>query len=684
MPEHTFLSYSRREYFFAESLALNLQHVGLSVWFDIQQLEPGIDWKADIDAGIQRSQSLTLVASRAALASPYVRAEWQAALSLGKPIYVALFEGVRLPRELRDRARIVDFRGDFDRSLRELADCLSGADRRVPRIFPAILPRYSPGVARTAWALNLYDIQNHIAMAVIVILTLTLLVTGSFARRLIEMGFLELVNVDVSLVFDFVLVGFLVVALLTYLRGIRYHWDALRFLRRRFDYDTLVTHASTKVSYGLLWWLTGMYAAQTLIPLTDLAVRTELPAAPLFRPVNAVVPVATIIVLGVIGWMARKVMPSHPVPDVVRWVADFDAVSPEWRKLVSGGLTYFQSPRLPPAPAPTADTQPAVAVPPVQPTTGTTVPVFSILAAPGDQAEAHQLSDVLHNLNYGVAANNRPATHTALILSFRTPRALLQDALQRPNLIGIVSTDIRLPKDLPRLTDTQLVDVREGGPSEAVDFMRYLSSGSEAMRARFSLSVLPVNLAPTRRDRVLDSYRADVIGVAGTFIGTLLYVALRLLLHASNAPGVYQIPLPTVVSGALLLVLGLLILTFTWGMRRGWRLYPRIVLNFLMLLGVALLPVFDVSVGDLGQTIVFPSVGAVQLVPLTTIAIFTLGAYRVLRVIRGLGKRPDLLVPPGADVLGMPPLNVNLGGFLLALTLPTIVVMGVLLTLNAE
>jgi hypothetical protein len=35
---HTFISYSRKQYYFAESLALNLQDNGVQTWFDMQNL----------------------------------------------------------------------------------------------------------------------------------------------------------------------------------------------------------------------------------------------------------------------------------------------------------------------------------------------------------------------------------------------------------------------------------------------------------------------------------------------------------------------------------------------------------------------------------------------------------------------------------------------------------------------
>jgi hypothetical protein len=79
LPWKAFLSYSRSQYYFAESLALRLQTGGLAIWFDVQQLEPGSDWQRDIADGLAGSESVLLLASRAALASPYVARDWRSA-----------------------------------------------------------------------------------------------------------------------------------------------------------------------------------------------------------------------------------------------------------------------------------------------------------------------------------------------------------------------------------------------------------------------------------------------------------------------------------------------------------------------------------------------------------------------------------------------------------------------------
>ncbi len=55
-----FLSYSLRERYFAQAVAQHLQHNGLEVWFDIQQLEPGGDWKAEIAADLDSTAGLNI------------------------------------------------------------------------------------------------------------------------------------------------------------------------------------------------------------------------------------------------------------------------------------------------------------------------------------------------------------------------------------------------------------------------------------------------------------------------------------------------------------------------------------------------------------------------------------------------------------------------------------------------
>lgn len=127
MPARTiFLSYSRRQLYFAESLVLHLQKSGLDVWFDLQQLRAGTVWADGLEGGMQDADRLVLVVSKAALDSPWTRAEWQGLAGKGAQLVLAVFEAVELPDELRDLPTF-DFRSGFDHKVRALIAYLDGS-----------------------------------------------------------------------------------------------------------------------------------------------------------------------------------------------------------------------------------------------------------------------------------------------------------------------------------------------------------------------------------------------------------------------------------------------------------------------------------------------------------------------------------------------------------------------------
>lgn len=107
-----FLSYSRREAPFVDSLANELEALNYSIWLDYRSLIPSHPWAEQIDAGIVGANVIVLLVSKEALASPYVEQEWQRAIALGKRIVLALFETAPLPPELAHR-EWVDLRGNF-------------------------------------------------------------------------------------------------------------------------------------------------------------------------------------------------------------------------------------------------------------------------------------------------------------------------------------------------------------------------------------------------------------------------------------------------------------------------------------------------------------------------------------------------------------------------------------------
>ncbi len=67
------------------------------MWFDVHELPMGTDWSAAIDRAIVECDTLVLVGSRAALASPYVQRERDRAAELARPQVAVLREWVKLP-----------------------------------------------------------------------------------------------------------------------------------------------------------------------------------------------------------------------------------------------------------------------------------------------------------------------------------------------------------------------------------------------------------------------------------------------------------------------------------------------------------------------------------------------------------------------------------------------------------
>jgi hypothetical protein len=97
----------------------HLERAGYTVWLDFQNLVPGKPWQEQIDAGISGSDTMLLVVSQEAIASPNVEHEWRRAIALNKRIILLIFQAVPLPVELQN-CEWIDFRGQFRDSIRKL------------------------------------------------------------------------------------------------------------------------------------------------------------------------------------------------------------------------------------------------------------------------------------------------------------------------------------------------------------------------------------------------------------------------------------------------------------------------------------------------------------------------------------------------------------------------------------
>lgn len=136
-----FVSYSRRNYAFAQSLYSRLsEDERLAPWFDTAELRPGVDWRSRIDKAIDASDVLLVIASQDSLRSREVEREWRRALERGIRIAIVLFGPCAVPAELRAMP-VYDFRGRFERSIGALvAACVWGEEPPPP---PVRRPRVS-------------------------------------------------------------------------------------------------------------------------------------------------------------------------------------------------------------------------------------------------------------------------------------------------------------------------------------------------------------------------------------------------------------------------------------------------------------------------------------------------------------------------------------------------------------
>ncbi|MEO8440290.1 MAG: toll/interleukin-1 receptor domain-containing protein [Spartobacteria bacterium] len=141
-----FISYSRKDFYFAESLAFHLAARGIENWLDANHLTPGGEWGEQIDRALDEAQTVILVATPASLRSPYVQREWQRALAQGDRLVVALFRVCKLPPEI-EKCRLVEFRGSFRPALQRLTRILEQPDKaetclttrsRLPRVPPFV------------------------------------------------------------------------------------------------------------------------------------------------------------------------------------------------------------------------------------------------------------------------------------------------------------------------------------------------------------------------------------------------------------------------------------------------------------------------------------------------------------------------------------------------------------------
>ncbi len=104
-----FVSYSRVDQKFALRLKESLEKIGIDVWLDLEDIEPGIKWSTAIQNGLIQSDLMVLILSPESVASQNVEDEWQYFLDERKPIVPVYWRECR-PHFQISRLQYIDFR----------------------------------------------------------------------------------------------------------------------------------------------------------------------------------------------------------------------------------------------------------------------------------------------------------------------------------------------------------------------------------------------------------------------------------------------------------------------------------------------------------------------------------------------------------------------------------------------
>jgi hypothetical protein len=95
-----FLSYSRSDAKRVQPLLDELRRHGYRVFFDVQSIDPGQQWKKRLERSIRASRTLVLCWSEHARGSDYITFEYSRAEALHKPVFPWLLDGTPLPAML--------------------------------------------------------------------------------------------------------------------------------------------------------------------------------------------------------------------------------------------------------------------------------------------------------------------------------------------------------------------------------------------------------------------------------------------------------------------------------------------------------------------------------------------------------------------------------------------------------
>ncbi len=500
-----FISYSRREFYFAESLSIRLQHSGMSVWFDSQQIALGENWSQDIQQGLSDSGTLVLAASQASIASPYVAKEWQYALEKGKPVHVIFFEAVDLPAELiKSAASIIDGRSGFEANYpRLLASIKGGTTIRDPmptRSSFGIPTKFSPSLQAL--------IISRTGLALIFSL-------------LIWIDILPLLQNNQQAIF-FAAAGLAMVVLLV-IRPLAVLW---RILRRNFVHQDVIYITSYREVFVLVLAIGYLLFINVQIPKTNTLILALITGIYLLYWWRFVRPAKWNIDL--LNWYPLTAQP----PTQWRAIAQRPYLNTELDIQVSAPVVSGEEPQYPTLTKPierkpsgkwfeikVEPTKPQPAAPTVITRAHSTLKgtYYHVYHALADTDAADRFKKGLWNFGLRETSELEKADYTMLYLSHRTSKTFAYQLSQKhPDLICILAESIKMPQDIPAsFKGIQWFDYRTRQSDRLYAALDALGDTSESVRAVQALNTLPPQLSAYKMSPDLETVW-NTFGCVGT------------------------------------------------------------------------------------------------------------------------------------------------------------------------
>ncbi|MBN8619981.1 MAG: toll/interleukin-1 receptor domain-containing protein [Anaerolineae bacterium] len=481
-----FISYSRREFYFTESLVLYLQKNKINAWFDVQQLEPGIGWKTDIQDGLDQCKALVLVASQSSLASPYVKVEVQAAQQANKLVYIALFEPVSLPEELSQPFALIDFTQGFDRGIALLVSSIQQSNPHQDPLPPSSPPYLPAGVLLLSHLIRERVILWWIllgAALIVALRPLAYLLTQEYST---DPGFAPAILLFVPI---------LTVWVLVVLFRNRHLVGAASRLRRREDMPF-------KYWVGVLYFrITAFIYFFFLTIAYTLAFKSAL-------FLLLLLPAGYLLVTTIRGKPWQQWIKTIMEPDLLRWCHLGNEPPFDWRIIVNQSVlpddlqvdVHSKIVKgLEDDNGPAAEfevvTGVSVSVKGAKPA----VKTFKLYDTPQIHEVAANIREILKKNAFQEARDPvaQPDYHI-LLLSPWMPIALAEQVMQQhpQNTLPILVAPANLTP-LPHVTTLQLVDFRKRYEPQLSSALQYLHSQNAQQRSVFSISVLPVRLSDT-------------------------------------------------------------------------------------------------------------------------------------------------------------------------------------------